>query len=40
MIGYKNYKRTLTDSLPAPPQGKTGWPWAEESRPLPSLMPD
>ncbi len=26
--------------LPAPPPGKTGWPWTEESQPLPETMPD
>ena len=26
--------------LPAPPPGKTGWPWTEESAPLPPLTPD
>lgn len=30
---------TLKD-LPPPPEGKTGWPWAEESRQLPDLLPD
>jgi glycosyltransferase involved in cell wall biosynthesis len=24
--------------LPAPPRGKRGWPWTEESRPLPATM--
>ena len=31
---------TKLDELPAPPSGKTGWPWTEESRRLPSHMPD
>lgn len=26
--------------LPPPPEGKTGWPWTEESAPLPETMPD
>ncbi|MEM4724272.1 MAG: glycosyltransferase family 2 protein, partial [Candidatus Hadarchaeum sp.] len=26
--------------LPPPPPGKTGWPWTEESPPLPDTMPD
>jgi glycosyltransferase involved in cell wall biosynthesis len=26
------------DQLPAPPPGKTGWPWTEEARPLPDRM--
>ncbi|HEY9301008.1 MAG TPA: glycosyltransferase family 2 protein [Phormidium sp.] len=30
---------TLKD-LPAPPPGKTGWPWTEASNPLPELMPN
>lgn len=30
---------TLTD-LPSPPPGKTGWPWTNESLPLPPTMPD
>jgi glycosyltransferase involved in cell wall biosynthesis len=30
---------TLRD-LPAPPPGKTGWPWTEESARLPPRMPD
>lgn len=30
---------TLKD-LPSPPPGKTGWPWAEQTEPLPERMPD
>ncbi len=30
---------TLKD-LPLPPSGRTGWPWTEESQPLPETMPD
>jgi glycosyltransferase involved in cell wall biosynthesis len=30
---------TLSE-LPAPPKGRTGWPWTEESKPLPNQMPD
>jgi glycosyltransferase involved in cell wall biosynthesis len=30
---------TLAD-LPAPPPGKTGWPWTEQSQPLPDRRPD
>lgn len=30
---------TLKD-LPAPPLGKTGWPWTEQTEPLPERMPD
>ena len=30
---------TLKD-LPPPPEGKTGWPWGEESEQLPARMPD
>lgn len=30
----------LTRQLPAPPAGKTGWPWTEESEPLPDRMQD
>ena len=30
---------TLSE-LPPPPAGKTGWPWTEESPPLPDRMPD
>jgi len=30
---------TLSE-LPAPPAGKTGWPWTEECVPLPATMPD
>ncbi len=26
--------------LPPPPQGRTGWPWTEESQPLPDTMSD
>src|SRR5215831_12852093 len=26
--------------LPAPPSGKTGWPWTEEGQRLPDQMPD
>ncbi len=28
------------NELPAPPPGKTGWPWTEESPQLPGTMPD
>jgi glycosyltransferase involved in cell wall biosynthesis len=28
------------DDLPTPPEGKTGWPWAEASGPLPETQPD
>jgi glycosyltransferase involved in cell wall biosynthesis len=34
-----NTALTLQD-LPAPPEGKTGWPWTEQSKPLPDKMPD
>lgn len=30
---------TLKD-LPPPPTGKTGWPWTEQTEPLPERMPD
>lgn len=30
---------TLSE-LPPPPAGKTGWPWTQESSPLPDKMPD
>ncbi|MCK8517537.1 glycosyltransferase family 2 protein [Methanoculleus sp. 7T] len=30
---------TLAD-LPPPPEGKTGWPWTEETSPVPESMPD
>src|SRR5437867_11796931 len=29
---------TLSE-LPSPPTGKTGWPWTEESLPLPATLP-
>lgn len=28
------------DELPPPPSGKTGWPWTEQSDPLPDTQPD
>ena len=28
------------DELPPPPEGKTGWPWTEESEQLPEKIPD
>jgi glycosyltransferase involved in cell wall biosynthesis len=28
------------DELPPPPSGKTGWPWTEQSDPLPETRPD
>jgi glycosyltransferase involved in cell wall biosynthesis len=28
------------DELPTPPEGKIGWPWTEQSEPLPDTMPD
>lgn len=34
-----NTALTLKDLPPAPP-GKTGWPWTEQSPPLPERMPD
>ncbi|MEH2361339.1 glycosyltransferase family 2 protein [Nostoc sp.] len=30
---------TLKD-LPTPPEGKTGWPWTEQTEPFPDKMPD
>lgn len=30
----------LLESLPPPPDGRTGWPWTEETPPLPPTMPD
>ena len=30
---------TLKD-LPTPPEGKTGWPWTQQTEPLPDKMPD
>ncbi|MBN3946524.1 MAG: glycosyltransferase [Nostoc sp. NMS7] len=30
---------TLKD-LPTPPEGRTGWPWTEQTEPLPDKMPD
>jgi glycosyltransferase involved in cell wall biosynthesis len=34
-----NTALTLKD-LPEPPPGKTGWPWTEQSEPLPDRMPN
>ncbi len=34
-----NTALTLKD-LPQPPEGKTGWPWTEQTDPLPDKMPD
>lgn len=34
-----NTALTLKD-LPPPPPGKTGWPWTEQSQPLPERMPN
>jgi glycosyltransferase involved in cell wall biosynthesis len=34
-----NTALTLKD-LPPPPLGKTGWPWTEQTEPLPERMPD
>ncbi|EDX75045.1 glycosyl transferase, group 2 family protein [Coleofasciculus chthonoplastes PCC 7420] len=34
-----NTALTLKD-LPPPPPGKTGWPWTEQTEPLPERMPD
>ena len=28
------------NEIPPPPPGKSGWPWTEESQPLPDVMPD
>ena len=28
------------DELPPPPEGKIGWPWTEQTNPLPDKMPD
>jgi glycosyltransferase involved in cell wall biosynthesis len=30
----------LLQSLPSPPEGRTGWPWTEETPPLPPTMPN
>lgn len=30
----------LLSELPAPPQDKKGWPWTEQSEPLPDVAPD
>src|SRR5688572_28969334 len=30
----------MLSDLPAPPPGKTGWPWTEETFQLPEAMPD
>lgn len=30
----------LIENFPAPPAGKTGWPWTEQSDPWPALMTD
>ncbi len=32
--------RPRIEDLPAPPEGKTGWPWTESLEPLPETMPD
>lgn len=32
------YQEGLLSKLPPPPQGKTGWPWEVESKPLPPTM--
>ncbi|MGA1980084.1 MAG: glycosyltransferase family 2 protein [Sedimentisphaerales bacterium] len=39
--GYRKiaYCPTVKD-LPPPPEGKTGWPWIEQSKPLPDTAPD
>lgn len=34
-----NIALTLKD-LPAPPAGKTGWPWTEQIETIPARMPD
>lgn len=33
-------KQPALHDLPPPPPGKTGWPWTEETPPLPPLMPN
>lgn len=30
----------LLQSLPSPPEGRTGWPWTEETPPLPPTLPN
>ncbi|HEY9296606.1 MAG TPA: glycosyltransferase family 2 protein, partial [Phormidium sp.] len=36
-----SYSETgLLSSLPSPPDGHTGWPWTEQTPPLPSTLPD
>ena len=32
-------KYTTLNELPSPPPGKTGWPWSEETPPLPPALP-
>ena len=38
--GGRRMRSSRLTELPPPPPGKTGWPWTEESPPLPGTMPD
>ncbi|HEX6924537.1 MAG TPA: glycosyltransferase family 2 protein [Longimicrobiaceae bacterium] len=35
----KSHPHPSLAELPAPPKGKTGWPWTEQSEPLPETLP-
>lgn len=40
MEGKRCALQSRLSDLPAPPPGKSGWPWTEETPPLPPLMTD
>jgi glycosyltransferase involved in cell wall biosynthesis len=38
--GPQRPRRATLQDLPAPPAGRSGWPWTEECAPLPAARPD
>gem|GEM_PF-1231987 len=40
LITGAGFSAGLLAELPSPPEGKIGWPWTEETVPLPPTMPD
>jgi len=36
----KSFSVPTLDNLPSPPEGEVGWPWTEQSDPLPEAQPD
>jgi hypothetical protein len=39
-LGWRSIPCPGLSDLPAPPSGRTGWPWTEGTPALPAVMPD